>query len=174
MPHRQSYRSRSCFSVILATELVFVAVPIATAAPTQATTPDEPTPPAQDAPPTGASPGGEDAAEPTLREQAIAAFEVRDYDRSIRLFEQAYAADPQPNYLFNIGRVHEEKGELRQAVEFYRRFLGQPGVALESRQLALERLKVLRESAEQVERKKNANRVCAHPRRSPRVRVRAR
>ncbi|MCA9704829.1 MAG: tetratricopeptide repeat protein [Myxococcales bacterium] len=81
-----------------------------------------------------------------LSSEAVEKFQAKDYDAAIELFEQAYAVDPQPNYLFNIGRVYEEKGDLQNAVVYYQRFVGQSGVDLESRQAATERLKVLREA----------------------------
>lgn len=96
----------------------------------------------------------EAAADPSadeLSDQAVARFEAREYDEAVRLFEEAYRIDPNPNYLFNIGRVYEEKGDLRQAVEFYQRFVGESGVDLESRQAATERLKVLREALAELE-----------------------
>ena len=95
-----------------------------------------------------------DGTEPTaddLSDQAVAKFEAREYDAAAKLFEEAYRIDPNPNYLFNIGRVYEEKGDLRHAVEFYQRFLGESGVDLESRQAATERLKVLREAIKELE-----------------------
>ena len=60
------------------------------------------------------------------------------------LFEQAYAIDPNPNYLFNIGRVYEEKGDIRSAVDHYQRFVKEPGVDIGSRELAVQRLRVLK------------------------------
>ncbi len=92
--------------------------------------------------------------EPTadeLSDQAVGKFEAREYDAAAKLFEEAYRIDPNPNYLFNIGRVYEEKGDLRHAVVFYQRFLGESGVDLESRQAATERLKVLREAIKELE-----------------------
>lgn len=86
-----------------------------------------------------------------LSSAAVERFEAKDYDGAVELFEQAYAIDPQPNYLFNIGRVYEEKGDLENAVTFYQRFVSQPGVDIESRQAATERLKVLREALAQLE-----------------------
>lgn len=80
-----------------------------------------------------------------LSADAIAKFQSKDFDGAAALFEQAYAIDPQPNYLFNIGRVYEEAGNLEKAVEYYGKFVKQPGVDLDSRGVALERLKVLRE-----------------------------
>lgn len=89
-----------------------------------------------------------------LSEQAVEAFAAKRYDESIGLFEQAYALDANPNYLFNIGRVYEEKGDLEQAVAHYQKFVSQPGVDLESREAATERLKVLRAALQQLQEEK--------------------
>ncbi len=86
------------------------------------------------------SPGG--AGE--LSTQAIERFKAKDYDAAVRLFEQAYALDPNPNYLFNVGRVYEEKGDIRSAVDHYQRFVKEPGVDIGSRELAVQRLRVLK------------------------------
>lgn len=87
--------------------------------------------------PTGPSPSD-------LSAQAIDRFKAKDYEGAARLFEEAYKLDPNPNYLFNIGRVYEEKGDIRAAVDYYQRFVKEPGVELESRELALQRLRVLK------------------------------
>jgi tetratricopeptide (TPR) repeat protein len=99
-----------------------------------------------------AGPGADEATEDPdeLSSQAVERFNAKDYDGAVALFERAHAIDPQPNYLFNIGRVYEEKGDLEKAVEYYQRFLGQSGVDLESRQSATERLRILREALRQM------------------------
>lgn len=79
-----------------------------------------------------------------LNEEAVARFKAKDFEGAIDLFEQAYAVDPKPNYLFNIGRVYEEAGKLSEAAEYYQRFAREPGVDLESREFALNRLRVIR------------------------------
>ncbi|MCR9162387.1 MAG: hypothetical protein ACE37F_31675 [Nannocystaceae bacterium] len=89
-----------------------------------------------------------------LSDQAVEAFNDKRYEESIGLFEQAYALNSNPNYLFNIGRVYEEKGDLEQAVVHYQKFVAQPGVDLESREAATERLRVLREALRQLEEDK--------------------
>lgn len=89
-----------------------------------------------------------------LSAEAVERFEAKDYDAAVDLFEQAYAVDPQPNYLFNIGRVYEEKGDLENAVVFYQRFVAQSGVDIDSRQEATKRLKVLREALDQLKAEK--------------------
>jgi tetratricopeptide (TPR) repeat protein len=80
----------------------------------------------------------------SLSERAIGEFSAKNYAGAVELFKQAYEVDPQPNYLFNIGRVYEEAGEFEDAVEYYAKFVKQPGVDLDSREVALERLRVLR------------------------------
>lgn len=101
-----------------------------------------------DGAPSGGHPETTTAAEgpDALSDAAVAAFKAREYDKAVDLFQQAYALDPQPNYLFNIGRVYEEKGDLEKAVANYQEFVKQPGVDLEARENATARLKVLRQT----------------------------
>lgn len=77
--------------------------------------------------------------------KGAAAYDAGQLEEAIRLFGEAYAVDPRPNLVFNIGRVHEELGDLAEAVDFYSRFVVLPGIDLEDRKLALERIRVLRE-----------------------------
>lgn len=118
-------------------------------------------PPAGDAPapenPDGAETGSTEQEKDKateLSDQAIAKFQAKDYQGAVDLFNQAYEIDPNPNYLFNIGRVYEEAGDLEKAVEFYAKFVKQPGVDLDSREVALDRLKVLRAIVEETAEKK--------------------
>ena len=127
-------RSVSCSS--LCTGLAF-GLALGPSLPVLASTPAE-----------AATPEGDPEA---LSAEAVELFEAKDYDGAVALLEQAYAIDPNPNYLFNIGRVYEEKGDLQRAVEFYQRFVKQSGVDIDSRQAATERLKVLREALAQIE-----------------------
>lgn len=91
----------------------------------------------------------QDSGDPeALSAAAVEAFERKEYDQAIRLFEQAHKIDPQPNYLFNIGRVYEDKGDLPNAVKYFQAFLNEPGIDLTSRQSVNERLKVLQNSIE--------------------------
>lgn len=94
-----------------------------------------------------------EAAEPSaseLSDRAVAEFEAGNYDAAIELFERAHAKDPQPNYLYNIARVYEEKGDFAAAVERYQAFIAEPRVDLGARENAIERLKVLRAALEQL------------------------
>lgn len=79
-----------------------------------------------------------------LNAQAVEKFKAKQYDEAAALFEQAYELQPEPNYLFNIGRIYEESGNLEKSVEYYERFVKEPGVPLETREKGLERLRVLR------------------------------
>jgi len=76
--------------------------------------------------------------------EAVAAFSAGDLATAVAKFKAAYAAAPSPAYLFNIGRVYEEMGELASALEYYEQFARQPGLKLEERQQAAERIEVLR------------------------------
>ncbi len=80
-----------------------------------------------------------------LNAAAVQRFQAKDFEGAAELFERAYEIDPNPNYLFNIGRVYEQSGDINKAVDYYQRFVQSPGVELESRELALKRLRVLRE-----------------------------
>ncbi len=76
-------------------------------------------------------------------QEAIAAFEAGRYEDAVSNFKQAYELDQNPNILFNIGRVYEEAGDLEAAVDFYKQFISKPGVSLDNRKFALERIDVL-------------------------------
>ena len=150
-PRRSAPRSLVCSTLAIALGLLPCA-PALAAAPGKSgkakasKTEAEPAPEAAPAEPATPSEGDPEA----LSAAAVERFEAKDYDGAVALFEQAYAADPNPNYLFNIGRVYEEKGDLKKSVEYYQRFVGQSGVDLESRQAATERLKVLRDTLDQL------------------------
>lgn len=122
---------------------------VALAAPPADETPPPETPDGTD---TGSTDAEKDEAS-ALSDQAIEKFQAKDYEGAVALFEKAYAIDPAPNYLFNIGRVYEEAGNLEKAVEFYAKFVKQPGVDLDSRGVALDRLKVLRAILEETTEK---------------------
>ncbi len=76
-------------------------------------------------------------------QKAIDAFGAGRYDDAIAEFDAAFALDNNPNHLFNIGRVHEEAGNIQAAVDHYKRFVAQPGVQIADRAAALERIDVL-------------------------------
>jgi tetratricopeptide (TPR) repeat protein len=114
------------------------------------------------------APGSEAAAEvEELNAAALEAFKNKEYDEAARLFEAAYEKNPEPNYLFNIGRVYEEKGDFEKAIEWYDRFIHLPEVELQAREIALERLRVLRaivaESKAEAEPKETPKEVVDEP-----------
>ncbi len=92
---------------------------------------------------------------------ASVAYEARDYEGAVREFEAAYAVDQDPSFLFNIGRVHEQAGNLAEAIDYYKRFVHEPGVELEHRTLAKERIVALQEILETTD--ENANAVAPPP-----------
>ena len=92
----------------------------------------------------GEAPGSGSEAD-THAAAASEAYDARDYETAVREFEAAYAVDGDPSFLFNIGRVHEQAGDLGQAIEYYKRFVHEPGVELEHRSLANERIVALQE-----------------------------
>lgn len=91
-----------------------------------------------------------------LNAEAVEKFQAKQYDEAAALFEQAYDLQPEPNYLFNIGRIYEESGNLEKSVEYYERFVKEPGVPLEARERGVERLRVLRAVLEETAPKPEA------------------
>jgi len=99
--------------------------------------------------PTKPSHDDPETVEADLFSAAVQAFERGDHDEAIELFQRLYALTDKVNVLYNIARVYEEKGDLPRAVEYYQRFVGQPGVEIGARKDALERIEVLRAAAEE-------------------------
>ncbi len=55
--------------------------------------------------------------------RAKEAYKKRRWDDAIAAFELAHDADDLPRFLYNIGRCHEQKGELAAAVDYVQRYL---------------------------------------------------
>lgn len=72
------------------------------------------------------------------------AFSVDEYEKALDFFERAYEIKQTPNLLFNMGLVSEQAGELEKALERYEKFVVSPGVTLELRKKAQERIDALR------------------------------
>jgi len=72
-------------------------------------------------------------------------FAKKEYDQALKLFEKAYTLEPDAKLLYNIARVYEAQGKLSKAVELYKKFAKAPGIDLEYRKLASERIKELNE-----------------------------
>ena len=54
---------------------------------------------------------------------ALEHYNAHDYREAIREFELSLAAVPNADIWFDIGRAHEQLGELSEAIESYRRYL---------------------------------------------------
>lgn len=78
------------------------------------------------------------------REAAAEAFSDGQYQAAIAGFQAAYDESGEPTDLFNLGRIHEEIGDLPAALEYYERFVEQPHLELQERRLAADRIEVLR------------------------------
>ncbi len=98
-----------------------------------------------------------------INAEAIVAFKAGRYEEAAALFEKAYQTSPEPNYLFNIGRVYEESGKFSKAIEFYERFINEPAVELEAREVALERLRVIRAIVAENEAERRAEEEANRP-----------
>ena len=79
----------------------------------------------------------------SLTAEAATAFDAGDFAAAADAFQRAYDLSPDPRVLYNLGRIHEEAGELALASSYYRKFIEQPGVELELRERASQRLEVL-------------------------------
>lgn len=108
---------------------------------------------AQPAAETGGDPG-ERSASLTSKQQsefdrllgeASTKFDAGDFQGAVDAFEAAYAIRADASLLYNIGRVYEEMGSLEPAIEYYSKFARQPGIKLELREQAIERVKVLKD-----------------------------
>ncbi len=56
-------------------------------------------------------------------ERGTAYFKERKYDLALKELMQAYVLDPNPSLVYNIARVHEDMGDLDNAVKFFANFL---------------------------------------------------
>jgi len=101
--------------------------------------------------PVQATPPAEPQEDPAVAEQvdeliaeAARRFDAGDNEGAIAAFKAAYRLDPDPNFLYNIGRVFEEAADLKRAIAYYREFAKQPSVGIDLRRQALDRIKVLK------------------------------
>lgn len=80
--------------------------------------------------------------------KAAALFEEGKNAEAIEVFEGLYAERSSPNYLYNIARIQEDAGDLEGALKNYEKFVESPGVELELRAAASERLRTVRSIVE--------------------------
>ncbi|HET9958737.1 MAG TPA: hypothetical protein VFQ61_29795 [Polyangiaceae bacterium] len=81
-----------------------------------------------------------------LNEEGSQLYRARDYRHAVEKFILAYAADPDPNLLFNIARCYEAMGDTDVAIEKYETFLTTPGADPQGKQRARDALKRLHET----------------------------
>ncbi len=55
--------------------------------------------------------------------KGMTAYSLGRFSEAIEQFEKAYAAQPEPVFLFNIAQSHRQNGDAQRAVFFYRRYL---------------------------------------------------
>jgi len=59
----------------------------------------------------------------TLPDRATNAFNQGLYQEAAEFMKEAYGQDPQPLYLFNIGRAYQEAGQWLEAKAYFERYL---------------------------------------------------
>lgn len=93
----------------------------------------------------------------SLVDQARAKFKEKDYVGAVALFERAYATQPEPAILFNIGRIYEEANNVDAAIAYYEKFIADESVEMAQRDKALQRLQALEKIVE-IRKKEEAKR----------------
>jgi len=81
-------------------------------------------------------------------EEAQEAYRAKRFEDALQLLNKANALAPNPVYTYNIGRIHEGMGELGKAYRAFLRLKALPGVTPELQQLAEERARALKASAQ--------------------------
>ena len=85
-----------------------------------------------------------------LVDEGMAAISAGRHLEGVALLQRAHKVRPHPNILFNIGRAHEDAGQLARAVAAYRRYLEDDppdAVSVRTRVALLERRAAARASA---------------------------
>jgi tetratricopeptide (TPR) repeat protein len=90
----------------------------------------------------------EPAAGADLNTQGLELYRAGKYREAVEVFLSAYAADKDPNLLFNIARCYELLGESAAALQQYERFLSSPDIEPDGRARATRAVQVLRERLE--------------------------
>lgn len=79
--------------------------------------------------------------------QAFEAYRAGRFSTAVSLYVQAYNASPNADILYNIARIYDTKlGDRKLALNFYRRYIADPGAQAERIKLCNERLMALREA----------------------------
>ena len=72
---------------------------------------------------TPATAGGNKEESKKFDAMAREAYKHKRWDDAVAWFQAAWEADPQPKYLYNMGRICEKKGDLPRAIEYLEHFL---------------------------------------------------
>jgi tetratricopeptide (TPR) repeat protein len=79
--------------------------------------------------------------------EAFEAYQAGRYGTAVSLYVQAYNASPNADILYNIARIYDTKlGDRKLALNFYRRYISDPGAQADRIKLANQRLVALREA----------------------------
>jgi tetratricopeptide (TPR) repeat protein len=77
--------------------------------------------------------------------EAFEAYRIRDYGRAVALYEQALAAAPSPDIVYNIARVYDTGLRNRRlAIVYYERYTADPAAAPDRLETARQRVEELR------------------------------
>jgi hypothetical protein len=80
-------------------------------------------------------------------DQAFRAYQGKHFAEAVALYMEAYNAAPNADILYNVARIYDAKLLDRPlAINFYRRYITDPGAVADRIQIANERLLVLREA----------------------------
>jgi len=80
-------------------------------------------------------------------DQAFRAYQSKHFAEAVALYMEAYNAAPNADILYNVARIYDAKLLDRPlAINFYRRYITDPGAVADRIQIANERLLVLREA----------------------------
>lgn len=58
-----------------------------------------------------------------LVQEGIKAYDQKDYDKAISLYQRAYDLTKHPSLLFNIAQAHQFAGRLDEATRYYEQYL---------------------------------------------------
>jgi tetratricopeptide (TPR) repeat protein len=79
--------------------------------------------------------------------RAFEAYQSKRFSEAVALYIEAYDASPNADILYNVARIYDTKlADRPLAINFYRRYIGDPGAVADRIQLANERLVALREA----------------------------
>jgi hypothetical protein len=67
-------------------------------------------------------------------------YEIREYEKALTEFKEAYVVKPDPAFLFNIGQCYRKLGKNADALEFFRQYLKKAAAGDPNRALAQSRI----------------------------------